>query len=267
MKRLRRITFACLLLSAVLFAASTLLQRQRSDSTLPVIEITQEPLILSVSEHGSDALLAGMTARDEKDGDLTGHILLRDILLQEGSRMKATYFVADSDHHIAVASRTVEYTDYLPPRFSLSAPLTYAPGGTVRIKDRLTASDVIDGDLSDRIRINANNLSPRYDGVYPVTFEVTNSLGDTSSLTLDITVKTPEAGAPVIRLRDYLIYVSENDAFDPMQYLESVSGASKNDVAVKLPVRGLQKGVNTVTYSCVSSGGIRGEAVLYVVAE
>lgn len=264
MKRLRIITFACLIVSAVLLAVSSYLRAVRADSTLPSIRIPEQPLVLSVADHGTDALLEGVTASDKKDGDLTGRILLQDVTLQEGNRMKATYAVVDSSRHVASASRIVEYEDYVPPRFYLSAPLRYTPGSSIQIKDRLTAFDVIDGDLSDQIRVNANNLMPYYEGTYPVTFEVTNSLGGTAGITLDVTVQSPEPGEPAVRLSKYLIYLRQGDAFDPTDYLESDGG---NTVSAALPQGGLQKGVNTVTYSCTGANGVSGSTVLYVVVE
>ncbi len=265
MKRLRIFTFAILLISAVLLVISTRLRAVRADNTLPSITISEQPLILSTAGHGTDALLEGVTAYDEKDGDLTGKILLQDISLQEGNRMKVSYAVVDSSRHVASASRIVEYEDYVPPRFSLNAPLRYSPGNSIQIKDRLTAFDLIDGDLSDQIRVNANNLMPYYEGTYPVTFEVSNSLGDTAGITLGVVVRTPVSGEPDIRLSEYLVYIRQEDAFDPMDYLASADGGSP--VSSALPKGGLQKGVNTVTYSCTGANGVPGSTVLYVVVE
>ena len=60
---------------------------------------------------------------------------------------------------MATCSRTVRYTDYEKPHFSLSQGLVYPVGGSVTLLDRLTATDVIDGDISDNIRVTTQNVT------------------------------------------------------------------------------------------------------------
>ena len=267
MKRLRIITLVCFLLSAAALGASTAYQVWSEDDTIPVIDCPETPLVLSVKDSGADALLRDVTAYDEKDGDLTEHLMLEGIDRSAGGDITVTYVVADSDHHVVSRSRTLQYTDYTPPRFALSKELRYPMGGSVRIKDRMTATDAVDGDLSDRSKVNSNDLTPYYEGTYPVTFEVTNSLGDTSSLTMDVVVRNYAAGEPRINLTEYLVYRKAGEPFDARAYLESVSGGAEEDVAIHLPEGGLVPGVSQVTYSCAGQNGTVGTAVLYVVTE
>lgn len=268
MKRLRIITLICLILSAVLMAAATVSARLRQDDTLPEIRCPEEPLVIAMAEAEDDRLLRDVTAWDEKDGDLTGRVLVQSVeKTVGGSTASVTYAVSDSDNHVATCTREVQYTDYQPPRFALSRELRYPVGSTVRVKDRLTAWDALDGDLSDRIRVISSNTNTAAQGSYPVTFEVTNSLGDTASLTLEIQVKNQEAGEPEIRLSQYLVYRKQTDDFRAMDYVESVSGGSEEDVAVQMPEGGLTAGVSRVEYRCAGSGGAVGTAVLYVVTE
>ena len=267
MKRLRIFTLICLLLSAAALGASTAYQLRNEDKTIPVIDCPETPLVLSVKDSGSEALLRDVTAYDEKDGDLTDRLLLEGIDRAAGGDIEVTYVVVDSDHHVARRSRTLQYTDYRPPRFALSKELRYSMGSNVRIKDRLTASDMVDGDLSDRIKVNSNDLSPYYEGTYPVTFEVTNSLGDTATLTMDVVVRNYAAGEPHINLTQYLVYRKTGERFDALAYLDSVNGGEVENVSVQMPEGGLSAGVSKVTYSCVGTSGVIGSAVLYVVTE
>lgn len=266
MKRLRIITFAVLGLAAVCLGASALMRMFRQDDTLPQITCPEGTPVISVADDDA-ALMNGVTAWDGKDGDLTEHILLQDVTLQEGGTIRVSYLVSDSDHHVATASRTMRYSDYTPPRFALKSPLRYSVGSSIRVKDRLTASDVLDGDLTDRIRVDSGDLSPYYEGDYPVTFEVTNSLGDTVAVTLDVTVRSTVQGEPTIRLNEYLIYQTEEEPFEPLQYLKSVSGGDEGAVSATLPEGGLQKGINRVVYTCTGYSGVQGSTVLYVVME
>lgn len=265
MRRLRIITLVCFVLSALLLGASTAYRAYTADETIPVIDCPDTPLVLSVADSGTDALVRDVTARDEKDGDLTDSLLVEGIARDESGQLIVTYVVADSDRHVVSRTRPLVYTDYTPPRFSLTQELRYSMGASVRIKDRMSAWDVIDGDLSDRIKVNSNDLSPYYEGTYPVTFEVTNSLGDTASVTLDVVIRNYAAGEPRITLTKYLVYRTADEPFDPMAYVSEASGGGA--VSAHLPEGGLQKGVSRVTYTAAGSGGAVGTATLYVITE
>ena len=267
MKRFRILTYVCLVLSACLLAVSTLYHQRTEDRSIPEIQCPDTVLTVSMEESGA-ALLQDVTAWDEKDGDLTDKVLLQGVDKRAGSSSATvTYAVADSDNHVVTATREIRYTDYQPPRFSLEKELRYSVGSPLRIKDRLTASDRIDGDLSDRIRVVSGSTNTYNEGTYPATFQVTNSLGDTASVTLDIVIRNYETGEPRIQLAEYLIYRAAGAPFDPMSYVESVSGGDLADVACELPQDGLVKGVNKVVYTCRGENGCEGTAVLYVIVE
>ena len=188
MKRLRILTLILLILSVGAFFATNALRRLRADSTLPQISCGDDVLYLSV-EDGRDAMLQGMNAWDGKDGDLTGDIVVERVSGgEEKGQLTVSYAVADSDRHVAGYTRTVVYTDYRSPQFYLSKPLRYGVGEDIQVRDRLGALDQIDGTISDRIKVSTDSLQTYYAGLYPVTVEVTNSLGDTASLTLDIEI-------------------------------------------------------------------------------
>lgn len=268
MRRLRILTVLCMVISTGLLLISTVYSKTTEDRTIPVIRCPETPLTVSMEDGGEAALLKDVTAWDEKDGDLTDRILLQGVDKRAGeSTATATYAVVDSDNHVATRTREVRYTDYQPPRFALAKELRYSVGGALRIKDRLTAWDRIDGDLSGRIRVVSSSSNTYNEGTYPVTFQVTNSLGDTADITLDIVVRSYEAGEPRIQLSEYLIYRKAGEAFDPLAYLESVSGADRADVEVRMPEDGLRQGVNQVTYTCTGENGSEGSATLYVVME
>ena len=268
MRRLHILTLICMVISTALLVVSTIYQKSVEDQTIPVIQCPEAPLTISMADGGDAALLKDVTAWDEKDGDLTDQILLQGVDKHAGaSTATVTYAVVDSDNHVATRTREIQYTDYQPPHFALEKELRYSVGSALRIKDRLTASDRIDGDLSDRIRVVSSSSNTYSEGTYPATFQVTNSLGDTAAITLDIVVRSYEAGEPRIQLSEYLIYQKAGEAFDPLAYLESVSGGEAENVEVRLPENGLSEGVNKVTYTCRGQNGSEGSTTLYVVIE
>ena len=264
MRRLRIITIVGLILSALLLTGVMYYQRETGDQSIPVIQCPDTPLVLSMTGAGRGELLADVTAYDERDGDLTDQLLLQGVDKEKDGTAVATYAVADSDGHVVTRTREVRYTDYVPPRFALSRELRYSVGTAVRVRERLTAYDVMDGDISSRIKVLSGTTS--YDeGTYPVTFQVSNSLGDTSSITLDVVVRNYASGEPRINLKEYLVYQKLGSPFAPMDYLSSVIGGDREAVTAVLPEGGLRKGVNKVRYTC--PGSTEGTAVLYVVCE
>lgn len=268
MRKLRIVVLILFLLSAAGLGASKAYHRRTDDATLPVLTCPQEALILSVKESGQEHMLAGVTAWDDKDGDLTGHILVEGLSKSiQGNRSTITYAVADGDGHVATCVRPVEYTDYRPPQFALSKELRYQGGSLVQIKDRLTAQDVIDGDLSDRIQATSPGLSASNEGLYPVTFEVTNSLGDTAVLPLSILIRSYAPGEPRITLSQYLFYLQAGAEWDPADYLESVSGGEEEAVTIASQVKPNVPGIYPVYYSCTGPSGVTGTATAYVVVE
>ena len=97
--------------------------------------------------------------------------------------------------------------------------------------------------------------------------EVTNSLGDTTSLTLDVVVRDSDPDAPQIKLTKYLVYLNQGADLDPLEYLAGVTGGESYNVTASLPEGGFTKGVNEVTYSCMGSTGLTGSTTLYVIVE
>lgn len=267
MRRFRMIVLAVALLMAAALAVSVVAQRAATDRTLPEIRCPEGVLELSVQALGDQALLAGVTAWDEKDGDLTDRVVLQGLGkgIKDGTTT-VTYAVADEDHHVATKTRQVRLVDYQPPRFTLSRPLTYPVGTAITVRDRLSAWDAIDGDLSDRIKLTTNGLAVYSEGTYPITCEVTNSLGDTATVSLELTIRNEDA-APQIVLSTYLVYLQPDEALDPLAYVDQVIGGDRRNVQVQRSGEGLTEGTERVVYTCLGTNGATGTATLYVIVE
>ena len=156
----------CKVILVILFVLMTALTcfshfyRQESvDDTPPVLTCTEEVLEVSVNASQGE-LLRGITAWDDRDGDLTGEIMVDHIsTLISANTAKITYVVFDHADNASKLTRTVAYTDYEAPKFSLSQPLIFDVGKTVTLMDRLTAYDLVDGDLTGSIRMTVQNLN------------------------------------------------------------------------------------------------------------
>ena len=260
---------------AGLFALTFVQKHFFTDSTPPVISFDSDVLEISVRTK-QEELLSGVTAWDDSDGDLSSEVAVKSISKLIGKdTAKITYIVFDKADNMATATRTLRYTDYKKAEFRLSKPLVYEPGATVTLKDRLSAYDVIDGDLTIAIKVTATALNNTTEGTYPVTVQVTNSLGDTSALSLSVTIKRYGIYDPYIELTDYLVYIDEGSEFDPMDYIKSVwdmkQGGTEiftwNDIAVETDLDTNAAGTYDVNYTYTNERGYAYSAILTVVVQ
>lgn len=200
----------------------------QADNSQPVITMESESLTVSVKD-GDSALLEGVTAEDAGDGDLTDKIFIesRRNFIEKG-KFNVTYAVADSDNHVARATREIVYSDYISPQFELSEPLEFAATKSaqedVDIAANLSARDVIDGDISNKIRISGEyTMSSHSVGDYPMEFIVMNSLGDTVTLPVTIKIYDSSVGSlPKINLKKYLMNVPVGTDVDLDNMVESI---------------------------------------------
>lgn len=211
MRNLRIVVISLFLVVSILFCVVFAYTQFMLDRTPPMIRCDGTPLQVSVKATDQE-LCSGLTATDDVDGDLTDRIIVRKVSKLVGNNTATVnYAVFDSSSNFCTFSRNVYYTDYCKPKFALSQPLIYSVSSTVNLQDRLTASDVIDGDISGRIRVSSANLTNTAAGKYPISVQVTNSSGDTSILQLTVTIQNTVSTQPIIRLSDYLIYINESE--------------------------------------------------------
>lgn len=247
MRFLQRGTIALFVLVLLAYAGLTIYTRQNVDQVAPVITCDSDVVEVRVGAAES-AFLAGVTASDNKDGDLTDQVMIKGITqLITADTAKITYIVFDSSNNMTTASRTVRYTNYEKPRFALERPLLFLVGSQVQLLDRITATDMIDGDISDKIRVTTQNVNTTSAGVYSVTIQVTNSLGDVESLPLKVTIANSANINPSLRLSEYIAYLNAGSNFSPANYITApaVTGA----VEIESTVDTQTPGVYEVTYT------------------
>lgn len=218
------------LLCCLGFAVYLVLSERMVDKTAPEISFTSEILDVSVND-SEEYLLTGVSANDEQDGDVTSSVLVEGIsALSANQTATVTYAAFDEAGNVAKATRTLRYTDYHSPRFSLSTALVFRNGTSVNLLNYISAEDMIDGVLDDRIK--ATPVSKEYSinevGTYDVEFRVTNSMRDTAYLTVPVEIVPTGLYNATVVLTDYLIYIKEGSAFLCEEYLKELQiGAEK----------------------------------------
>lgn len=259
MKHIQRITILLFVLTALTLAGFKFYYGQVLDRVNPVIFCDADTIEVSVNDP-EDVLLTGMTATDNRDGDLTDTIMVQGVSHLIGNdTAKVSYVVFDSSSNMASFSRYVRYTDYRRPSFSLDGPLVLPvdPEDAVDyVLDQLKASCVLDGDISQNIRITAHNIDDSTPGIYDATFQVTNSMGDVRTIQLKVIVDNYAYARSLIVLKEHIVYLETGSSFDPEAYIQSVSSGSRSDVTIDNPVNTRVPGTYHVQYAVDRSGGV-----------
>lgn len=290
MRKLRVIVCLAFVASCAVFAGNNIKARMFEDHEAPVITCEDDTVMLSVAGEQDEELMKGIKAEDNRDGDLTDAVRVASMshFISPGKRT-VTYVVFDSSNQVGMLERTVQYTDYTSPKIRMTEPLrmSLTDLGKASLSEHMTASDCLDGDLTNQIRITLNDgIYSGAAGTYSVTVQVSNSAGDVCALPLDLVV-TDSADAqeslkqyPV--LSEYIVYTKVGQAIDPMAYIKGIEQngavytyAENGDVlagtleaiAVTANVDYSKAGVYTVDYAFTAVGAPTAVTRMYVVVE
>ena len=205
---------------AAFFGYKTL-DNLRNDTQAPEIAVEDTVPQISVA-NPRDALLQGITAVDDKDGDVTELLVVENIqLLRDDGSILVSYAAFDRSGNVAKIQREAKYTDYESPKFNLKKALIFNYGSSFDVLSAVGATDVIDGDIQHRVRatlLDSESISEM--GVHSVQFQVTNSLGDTVSYVLPVEAYDPTLYDGTLTLKKYIVYLSAGDRFDARSYLD-----------------------------------------------
>lgn len=223
MKRLNTMLLIALAAAVGLFAFYQLWAQAAQDTTGPVITVEEGLLEISV-EDPREALLQGVTAMDDRDGDVTAGVLVESVYgIDENMQSTVIYAAFDRAGNVTKIQRQIRYKDYRSPRFVVRDSLTFSSGSGFDLLDHVGAVDVLEGDISRRIHAtlvsDTKNISD--EGSHKVKLQVTNNLGDTVELVLPVEVYSPEWYSADVELTNYLVYLKRGDQLDVRSYLKS----------------------------------------------
>ncbi len=269
MRTIKIVLIIVLILVTALFAVTGIREMRSNERFGPTLTCDSDLLEVSVTATDAD-LLAGVTAWDDQDGDLTDKIYIQGISkLVDTDTTRITYIVFDRHGNMASASRLLHYTDYESPRFYVTEPLQYMDGAAIALMDRIRIMDALEGDITHMVRVSALNSTAEPE-IFNVDLQATNALGDTARITLPVVIYSGSSGRPEVRLREYLVYQEVGSSFVPERYIQEVTAKNEEftpeDVEINGWVNTAVPGVYTVTYRCTGQLGV-GIAVLTVVVE
>jgi alpha-tubulin suppressor-like RCC1 family protein len=154
--------------------------------------------------------IAGVTASDNLDGDLTASISYDSSLVQYdtiGSYL-VTYTVIDSASNESIATRIIHVIEVTPPEILLNGEsMLVIELGNVYVEDGATCSD--NYDYTCEVVITGSVLSNV--GEYILTYTATDSSGNMSSMTRTITIQ--DTTVPIVSLLEAASTIAIGDAF------------------------------------------------------
>lgn len=285
MRRIRLAVVGIFVLSLIAFIVFNIVNRVTTDSTPPVITSESDTVTVSVAAEESE-LLAGLTATDDEDGDLTGEIMISSMSnFTEPGKRTISYVVFDASNNASTLTRNLEYTDYTAPQIKLTQPLRYSLNEMedASLTENMSVQDCLDGDITQQIRATFNDGSYiAMAGEYGITVQVSNSAGDTCSVPLTVTVTDPaeESGKYYPMLSDYIVYAPVGGYVDLTSLLIGLENSSTQylfadanpsapggieSVAIGGAIDYNTPGTYTVDYQFTSASGATGTTKLAVV--
>ena len=236
MRKLRIAVIIIFIGAAALFAAYQVRTRIEADTEPPVITSDSDSVSVSVEGEESD-VFQGLSAEDNVDGDITDDIRVASMsnFTDTGTR-NITYVVFDSSNQAATLTRELVYSDYTPPRITLTESLRFEVNDTEEWETSdflqlFQATDCLDGDITSQIRMNIEgNGYIDGAGTYPITLQVNNSAGDVTSVPVEMTIVDPEDEQenekyyPV--LSQYIVYTKAGQSLSLGDYVTGLQRGS-----------------------------------------
>ena len=165
------------------------------------INKNQDPIIyandISVALNAKFDPLEWVAATDKEDGDITNRVMVivNDVNTSVEGNYHVTYEVIDSSGNkvnkammVYVKKEEVVKEENVAPVIN-AEDLTIEKGMYFDPLDGVTALDDEDGNLTHKIIIEENEVNVSKSGVYKVTYEVTDSMGETTSKSIIVTVE------------------------------------------------------------------------------
>lgn len=274
MKFVKMAVVIAFVLALTAFGAAEIKEIRERDTSKPVITSDRDVLEIPC-DYTQEQLVEGLSASDEKDGDLTDKILVGNFsrFIEKGVS-NVTYVVFDSSNQAATLTRKVKFTDYHSPRFTLSEPLIFqnGQGDYEKLLGRIGVLDQLDQKVSEWMTRTDYNVNFQKAGQYYITMETSNKYGDTSSAQLPVHIVEEGTQRVNIVLSSNIVYLNVGDSISPMDYVSSVSDKRGNtlgteSVTTESTVDSQTPGTYEVHYYAEDGNGSIGETWLTVVVQ
>lgn len=250
------LSIVVLILTAISFLIFQWYENFVKDNVGPVIKIPNELIEAPVSVT-EEELLEGVTAKDDQSGNVSKTLIVEKLSSIDSNKQRTiTYVAIDEAMNVSRKTRTLQYTDYDYPTFSMKGSFLVPEGYNANLLNNINASSVLDGDLTSNVRYSIEGfLDLNTVGNYPIHLTVTDSAGGKSELDTMVTVFDRTGGLITVELVRYLLYLPVGAGFDPGAYLVSTSNPNA-DVSITSNVDTSKPGTYNVDYKAETTNSV-----------
>jgi hypothetical protein len=212
---------------------------------------------------GANYTDAGATATDNVDGDITDRIVVDNpVDTSTAGSYTVTYSVEDASGNSATATRTVivqAMADTVPPEITLVGAATVTvPLGVIYTDAGATATDNVDGDITDRIVVD-NPVDTSTAGTYIVSYSVADTAGNSAFATRTVIVQAMADTVPpeitLVGAATVTVQLGANYTDAGATANDNVDGDITDRIVVDNPVDTSTAGTYTVSYSVADTAG------------
>ena len=142
-------------------------------------------------QFGTEYKEPGYIASDNYDGDISDKVKITgEVKTNEFGLYKLYYTVTDSSENSVTRIRTVKIVDTTAPKITLTGKKkVIVKLGSEYNEKGYTAYDNHDGDITDKVKVSGK-IKKDVAGVYELTYTVTDSFGNKSSVTRKVQMGT-----------------------------------------------------------------------------
>lgn len=166
------------------------------EAVISIIPDTEKPVIRGVKNktlyvNESIDYLLGISATDDRDGDLTDELIVDDSnvnLSKEGVYI-VMFNVTDVSGNTAKKKMKITVKKDIAPVISGTKDKTIFLNESVDFLSGVSATDDRDGNITDKLIVDKSKVNTSKAGKYPVTYKITDSSGNKTELTVSLTIK------------------------------------------------------------------------------
>lgn len=252
-----------LLISVVIFGVYKVYEYQTRDTEPPKITAETDTITASVAIT-EEELLAGVTAMDNKSGDVSDSLVVEELsTFVSMNTCEVTYAAIDEKGNVGRLTRTLVYTDYEQPMFTLTDDLRIPRGGNLDFSGIVGAESGLDGDMSDYVKYTLGDyVDTTTTGAYAIEFRVTDSFGNTAYLPVEVEIYDMVAERINVKLTEYILYLEQGAEFHAEDYY--VGSDIDGDLSIQSQVDTSKAGIYYVDY-VVEGNNSTGKSRLIVV--
>lgn len=223
---------------AIIITATLILRIKANKDIVPPVITFPEGTVSYTQGDDPQVLLSGVTALDERDGDVTDSIIISSISVTDGEEAIAVYHAKDTGNNVAMAVRSVRFTpndaagisgipvntepadiEVMPDADVPDQSLPETPGD-----ENYDASQASHADISNENPVDGENTDGSTDSVVPAT-DVTDSPAEGTDTEAAVTQEPQQESADSV--------LASYESMDPDSYtsedMERIGAALRSE--------------------------------------